>query len=403
VSAGAPSRGMARPPAEEKTPAMAPSRGIDLVRIAGIQIAIDFSWVIIFLLVLFSLSAGYFPTAYPGHPSGAYWAIGSAATLLFFASVVIHELAHAVVANRLGQPVRRITLFVFGGMAHLSREPRDPRTEMMIAGVGPLTSLLLAGVFSVFAVGSENAGFGPLWVAMFSYLGFINLALAVFNLLPGFPLDGGRLLRGFLWLRWGDLRRATARAADWGSGIAFGLMALGMLEIFGGALVGGLWLIFIGMFLRGAARASYRGVLVEEALSGTRVRDVMIDHPVVVPGEATVSEAVEDAFLRHGFGGFPVGRDHDIEGLVSLRQVRALAPEDRRRRTVREVMQPAEPGIRVSASAPIADALKRMVDSDNGRLLVTDGSKIVGLVTRTGITRFIQMRAELAGEESPDV
>jgi Zn-dependent protease/predicted transcriptional regulator len=379
------------------------NRGIDLVRIAGIQIAIDFSWVIIFLLVLFSLAAGYFPSAYPGHAADAYWAIGLAATFLFFASVVIHELAHAVVANRLGQPVRRITLFVFGGMAHLSREPRNPRTEMMIAAVGPLTSLILAGAFWAWAAGGANAGFGPLTVAMLSYLAFINLALAIFNLLPGFPLDGGRLLRGFLWLRWGDLRRATARAADWGSGIAFGLMALGMLQIFGGALTGGLWLIFIGMFLRGAARASYGAVLVEEALSGTRVRDVMIDDPVVVSGEATVSEVVEDAFLRHGFGGFPVGRDHDIEGLVSLRQVRALRPEERRSRTVREVMQPAEAGVRVAASAPIADALRRMVDSENGRLLVTDGEKIVGLVTRTGITRFIQMRSELAGEDQPEV
>jgi Zn-dependent protease/predicted transcriptional regulator len=382
---------------------MTRNRGIDLVRIAGIQIAIDFSWVIIFLLVLFSLAAGYFPTAYPGHAAGAYWGIGLAATLLFFVSVVIHELAHAVVANRLGQPVRRITLFVFGGMAHLSREPRNPRTEMMIAAVGPLTSFLLAGVFRACAAGSANAGFGPLSVAMFSYLGFINLALAVFNLLPGFPLDGGRLLRGFLWMRWGDLRRATARAAGWGSGIAFGLMALGMLQVFGGALTGGLWLIFIGMFLRGAAGAGYRAVLVEEALSGTRVRDVMIDDPVVVPAEATVSEVVENAFLRHGFGGFPVGRDHDIEGLVSLRQVRAVRPEERRWRRVRDVMQPAGSGFRIAASAPIADALKRMVDSDNGRLLVTDGDRIVGLVTRTGITRFIQIRSELAGEAQPEV
>jgi Zn-dependent protease/CBS domain-containing protein len=372
-----------------------PQSGIDLFRIAGIQIAIDYSWLVIFALVLWSLSSGYFPREFPGFGRVEYWSVGAAATVLFFASVLTHELAHAVVANRQGQAVRRITLFIFGGMAHLSRESSSPAAEMKVAAVGPLTSVVLGGVFWGIKALSAVLGAGPLVVAMFHYLAYINVALAVFNLLPGFPLDGGRLLRGYLWRRSGDLRGATARAADWGSGIAFGLMGLGILQIFTGSLIGGLWLIFIGMFLRGAANASFRGVIVEQVLSGARVRDLMIRDPVVVPADLTVSAAIEEYFLRYGFGGFPVAGDGGIVGLVSLAQIRHCQADQRTQRTVREVMRPAGADVEVGAAAPITEALRRMVIADSGRLLVRDGDRIVGLITRTGITRFIQVKTEL--------
>src|SRR5262249_2896581 len=374
------------------------TRGVDLFRIAGVRIAIDWSWTVVFLLVLWSLSAGYFPRAHPGYPPLDYWAVGAIATILFFVSVLVHELSHALVANRSGQVVRRITLFIFGGVAHLTREPRDAGTELVIAAVGPLASLVLGGIFWGLAVWSAHVGAGALWIAMLEYLAFINAALGVFNLLPGFPLDGGRLLRGTLWWWWGDLRRATARATDWGSGIAFGLMALGIWQIFTGALIGGLWLVFIGMFLRGAARATYQSGLVEQVLGGAHGRDVMVRDPVVVPGDLTVRDAIDEHFVRHGFGGFPVGHDGEIEGLVSLRQLRDCPPADRSRRTVREIMRPAGAAVSVAASAPLGEALRRMGEADVGRLLVTDGGHIIGLITRTGIMRFIQLKADLEGE-----
>jgi Zn-dependent protease/predicted transcriptional regulator len=377
-----------------------PSRSIDLFKVAGIQIALDYSWLIIFLLVLCSLAVGYFPHEYPGYGWRAYWSIGVVATFLFFASVVLHELSHAMVANRLGQPVRRITLFIFGGMAHLSREPSDAKAELKVAAVGPFTSLALGGLFWLAMTWIAGIGGGPLWVAMLKYLAFINVALAVFNLLPGFPLDGGRILRALLWLRSGDVRRATARAADWGGGIAFGLMGLGVLEIFGGALIGGLWMIFIGMFLRGAARASYQGVLIDQALSGARVRDLMIADPVMVAGDMTVSDAIEEVFLRHGFGGFPVGRNDHVEGLLSLRHVKRCPREERDHRRVRDIMQPRGEPVEIPASASVADALRQMVEADLGRLLVTEGGAVVGLITRTGITRFIQIRTELEEDQA---
>jgi Zn-dependent protease/predicted transcriptional regulator len=377
---------------------MRPS-GIDLFKIAGVQIAIDYSWIVIFLLVAWSLSAGYFPHEYPGYGWGPYLVVGVVATLLFFASVVTHELAHSLVANRLGQPVRRITLFIFGGMAHLSREPSNATAEMKIAAVGPLTSLALGAIFWVSMRLAAGIGLPPLWAAAFKYLAFINVALALFNLLPGFPLDGGRILRGLLWRRSGNLRAATARAADWGAGIAFGLMGLGLLEILGGALVGGLWLIFIGMFLRGAARAGYHGVVVERALASATVRDLMVRDPVIVPGDLTVSQVIEEHFLRHGFGGFPVGEPGQINGLVSLAQIKHCPPDQRAQRRVREIMRPADAAVKIAVSASVSDALRQMVAADSGRLLVTDGERVIGLVTRSGITRFIQLKSELEEEE----
>ncbi len=374
------------------------AKGIDLFKVAGIRIAIDYSWLVIFLLVLWSLSAGYFPHEYPGYGWTRYWAVGAVATVLFFASVLLHELSHSLVANRRGQNVRRITLFIFGGMAHLSREPSDATVELQIAAAGPVTSLVLGGIFWVLQLLLQTVTAASLWIAMLRYLAYINVALAVFNLLPGFPLDGGRILRGFLWRRSGDLRAATARAADWGSGIAFGLMALGVLEIFGGALIGGLWLIFIGMFLRGAARASYHGVVVEQALRGARVRDLMIPDPIIVPPDITVEQVIEEQFLRHGFGGFPVGHDGHIEGLVSLSQLKHCPPEARRVRTVREIMRPVALDVNIPASASVSDALRQMVASDSGRLLVTEGDRVVGLITRSLITRFIQVKTELEEE-----
>jgi CBS domain-containing protein len=284
-------------------------------------------------------------------------------------------------------------------MAHLSREPTDATVELQIAAAGPIMSLVLGAVFWLMQMVMHGVATVPLWTAMLRYLAYINVALAVFNLLPGFPLDGGRILRAFLWRRTGDLRVATARAADWGTGIAFGLMGLGVLEIFGGALIGGLWLIFIGMFLRGAARASYHGVVVEQALRGAAVRDLMITDPIMIPGDLTVEQAIEEQFLRHGFGGFPVGHDGEIEGLVSLAQLTHCPREERAVRTVREIMRPAGDNLKISANASVSDALRKMVSADSGRLLVTEGNRVVGLITRSLITRFIRVKIEL--EEEP--
>ncbi len=377
-------------------------RSISLFKVLGIQVDIDFSWLVIFGLILWSLSAGYFPGLYPGHQTLAYWVVGLVATLLFFASVLIHELSHAAVGNLLGEKVERITLFIFGGMAHLSGEPRNPNDEIMIAGVGPITSVVLALLFWLVYKTIALVPGASLWTAVFRYLGFINLALALFNLLPGFPLDGGRLFRAILWKRSGDMDRATAHAADWGAALAWGMIVFGGVEIFGGALVGGLWLIFIGLFLRAAARSEYQGTILGHLLQGIRVGDIMTHAPVTLNPQMPLVDVVEQYFLKYGYGGFPVVDDGRPIGTLSLSEIRNCPPEDRGSKTVGDIMRPIDPAIEISAHSNAMDAVHKMNEANSGRLLVVDNGKLAGLITRSAVMRYMQIRAQLEAKPPPD-
>jgi Zn-dependent protease/CBS domain-containing protein len=375
---------------------------IDLFKVAGVQIAIDFSWLIIFVLVLWSLSAGYFPDLHPGYSRADYWMVGAVATLLFFGSIVIHELSHAIVANRLGQPVERISLFIFGGMAHLGHEPTNARDELKIAAVGPLTSFVLGAFFLAVPRVFGFAGSFPMWASVFDYLGFINFALGIFNLLPGFPLDGGRILRAAFWARSGDFRQATARAAEWGKGIAYGLIFLGAVQIFSGALVGGIWLIFIALFLKGAASASYQSIVIEQVLGSERVSDLMVRDPVTIDASMTVADAINQHFMHHGYGGYPVLDDGRVAGLVGLGQVRECPAADRPHKRIREIMRSLDATIVIAPDAPVSNALRQMAEADSGRLLVMEGDRLVGLLSRSGVAHFIMLRSQL-GFAAPGV
>jgi Zn-dependent protease/predicted transcriptional regulator len=367
----------------------------NLFRVAGVQIAIDFSWLIIFVLVLWGLSSGYFPSLHPGYPTGEYWLVGVVGTILFFSSIVIHELSHAMVGNFLGQPVDRISLFIFGGMAHLGHEPTNPNAELKIAAAGPITSIVLGIIFLWIARAIGPTGPYPMWSSVFQYLGFINIALALFNLLPGFPLDGGRIVRAIEWRRTGDFRRATGLAADWGRGIAYGLIGLGALEIFTGSLMGGLWLIFIALFLKGAATSSYQSIVMEQVLGDGHVSEIMVHNPETVDADATVADTVNQHFMHHGYSGFPVVSDGAALGILSLRQVRDCPPEERAVHQVREIMRKREPAIEISATATISQALRQMSDADIGRLLVIQQDRLAGLITRSAIARYVMLRSQL--------
>jgi len=375
-------------------------RAIEIFKVADIQVAIDYSWLVIFALILWSLASGYFPKQYPGYSTGLYWLVGLVATILFFGSVLAHELCHAAMGNRLGEGVHRITLFIFGGMAELEREPNNAVDELKIAAVGPLSSIVMAGIFWLVARAVGAAGAAALWKALFSYLAFVNLALALFNLLPGFPLDGGRLLRAALWMRWGDLRRATAAAADWGNTIAWGLIAFGAMEIFAGALVGGIWLIFIGLFLRSAASSGYQSMIVDQAMSGARVGGIMVRNPIVLGPDITVADAIENYFLRYGFGGFPVAVDGKALGVLALAQVRDCPASERASRRIGAIMRPADATIEIAPGAALIDAIRQMVAADIGRLLVVDNGMLVGLLTRTGVTRYAYAKTQLSAPAS---
>ncbi|MGE0822153.1 MAG: site-2 protease family protein [Candidatus Binatia bacterium] len=372
-------------------------RGIPLFRVGGIQIRLDFSWFIIFLLVMWSLSAGYFPRYYPDQGQGTYWLAGSIATLLFFASLLTHELAHAFMGKRFGMEIPAITLFVFGGMAHLAEEAKNPKTEFTIAVVGPLTSFVLAGVFwSLTLVLSASPP--SLAAAIFRYLAYINLALGIFNLFPGYPLDGGRIFRAFWWWKSGSLTRATRLASDLGKGFALMLMILGALEIFSGVLIGGLWLVFIGMFLRGIAEGGYQQTVMQQSLQGVAVQDVMVNDVVTVPPELTLREVINDYFLRYGYRGFPVTREGNVVGMISLGNIKAIPDEERSQKTVQEVMIPMGDQIRITSEASVADALQKMLREDLGRLVVMQNGTMAGLVTHTGVLRFLEAKQVLVEE-----
>ncbi len=369
-------------------------RSIELFRIAGIQISIDYSWFIIFALILWSLSAGYFPREYPGMGFGSYWLAGLIATIFFFVSVILHELSHSLMAIRSGINIPEITLFIFGGVSRLGEEARDPLTEFRIAIVGPLSSFVLALAFWVLEIAFKPSGI-PLLAAIFGYLAWINIALGVFNLIPGFPLDGGRILRAAVWLKTGSLPKATRWASDVGKGFAVALMVLGGFQLFGGAIVGGIWLFLIGVFLRGVAESGYQEVMVRQAFEGMRVEEVMIEDVIGVPPDLPVSTLIVDYFLRHGYQGFPVVRNGRPLGIVSLSNIKDLSEEEQKSKTVEQMMTPMTPGISMEPGQSLAEAMQRMTEENIGRLLVVEGDRLIGMITKTGLLRFLEIRRVL--------
>lgn len=373
-------------------------QGIHLVKIAGIQISFDYSWLIIFAVVLFALSAGYFPRYYPGYANLTYTVAGVIATLFFFASVVIHELAHSLVAIRSGIQISEITLFIFGGVSKITEEPKDPVTELQVAIVGPLSSFALALLFWVVKGFFEGLNLF-LITGIFRYLAWINLALGIFNLVPGFPLDGGRVFRALYWWKTGSLTRATRVAADLGKGFAVALMFWGGLQIFLGDLIGGLWFIFIGMFLRGLSRRGYEEVIVRKSLEGVPVREIMTREVVSVPPDMTISQLVHDYFLHYTYGGFPVVADGRVLGVVHVTGVRQVPRHEQEVSTVAEIMEPLSEHLSVSGEVSLADALRRMTQEDQDRLLVMEGDRMIGLITKNSLLRFVQVKRILEPEE----
>lgn len=372
------------------------ARGIKLFKVLGIQISIDWTWFIVFVLFSWSLSAGYFPFKHPGFASGVYLTMGVVSAFLLFACVLIHELFHSLTSNRLGLEVREITLFIFGGVAELTKEPEDPATEFKIAVAGPLASGVLALVFSVLSV-IFTAGAFPVINAIISYLALINIVLLVFNMIPGFPLDGGRVLRAAWWARTGDIDRATRVASLIGKGFAIFLILSGFLQMFTGNFTGGLWSVLIGVFVQQAAESGYRQVVIKRALNGLKVKDIMSKDVVTVPEEKRISEAVDDYFIKYHHATFPVTSNSHVSGLLTLNQVRNIDKNEWASKSVGEVMEPLKPTDTLSPDDDAMDALQKMASENNsGRFPVLDkNGALVGILSRTDIMKLLEMRAGL--------
>ncbi len=350
--------------------------------VMGIPIRLHFTWFLVFGLITWSLSTVYFPQAAPDLPALAYWIKGALASLLLFASVAFHELAHSFVARRYGIPIESITLFIFGGVAQMKSEPPHPRAEFWIAVAGPLSSFLLAALF-LFGTLQAEGGVR----ALFSYLARINFILAAFNLIPGFPMDGGRVLRSFLWKRKKNYFYATQKASGVGQKIALFFIFLGIFSLFTG-MPGGIWLMLIGWFLYTAAKASYQQAGIQEILDGIKVRHIMARDLVTVPPSIRLDEAVSGYFLRYGYGGYPVVENGKYLGMLTLKELKDVPRESTR---VSAVYVPHRAEWEVSPEEDAVKALERMIRGDVGRLVVTSGGRIEGMITRSGIARYVQL------------
>lgn len=365
---------------------------LTLGKVFGIPIKLHTSWFLIAALITWSLAGSYFPQEYPGWATITYWIVGAVTAVLFFASVLLHELGHSVVALREKVPVRNITLFIFGGVAQIGREPPTAGAEFRMAVAGPLTSLVLAGLSGLLSLGF--AATFPL-AASFAYLARINLMLAAFNLLPGFPLDGGRVLRAILWRLNGSLRTATRWASAVGRSVAYLFIFVGVGQMFLGGFLDGLWTVFIGWFLNDAARSSYRQVLLKEMLAGVTVGDVMSQQCVTVPGDLQLDRLIADQVLRSGHQYLFVEENGDIEGLITLRDVRAVPRNRWTELTARQVMTPVDALFQAHSDEDVLTLLQQMEQADVNQVPVVDNGHLLGVVTRGNLLNYLRLRSEL--------
>ncbi len=368
------------------------SRGIRLFKVLGIRISVDYSWFIVFALFAWSLAYGYFPSRHPGLGTTAYLMMGVAASLLLFACVLAHELSHSYTSNKLGIEIKEITLFIFGGVARLTKEPEDAATEMKIALAGPVASAALALVFWGVSRFTEGLIFPP-GQAIIEYLAMINLALLIFNMIPGFPLDGGRVLRAIWWGRTGDIKKATWAASSIGKGFAVVLILMGVFYMFMGNFAG-LWYVLIGVFLRQSAASGYRDVLMKDALHGVKVKDLMTREAVTVDETSTLSDVIEKYFFKYHYVSFPVVSGGKLVGMLSVHAARVIEKEKWPSVTVSEVMARIGPSDMLGPEEDAMSALTRMMNEDAGRLPVVSDGRLLGIISRRDILKAIEFKSE---------
>jgi Zn-dependent protease len=359
---------------------------VTLFRVRKIPVRVHPSWLVIVGLITWSLSVGYFPQLLPGLPLAAHWAQGFLAALLLFASVFLHELSHALTAQHYGIRVAGITLHVFGGVSQLTREPDRPGVEFAVAIVGPLTSFVIAGMLA--ALRSLTAP--PAMVAaVMGYLILVNTIVGFFNLAPGFPLDGGRLLRAALWKARGDLVWATRMASRAGSVFATFLVVVGALRALGGEFLAGLWFIVIGLFLREGAEGSYRQVVLERTLAPLTVRDGMTDTAISVPGDLSIAGVVEDFFWRNHVSSFPVMQGQRLVGIIAVDRLKQVPRARWATTTVGELMLPITESLTAAPGDSLWSAFQKLSQNGLGRLAVVDGGRLVGYLSIKDVTHLL--------------
>lgn len=370
-------------------------RSFKLITLFNIPVDINYSWFIVLGLVTFTLARGYFPATNPELSTFVHWVMAAIAALLLFASLLAHEFSHSLVAERNNLPIHGITLFIFGGVAHIEKEPSSPAVEFKMAVAGPIMSFSLSLVFFALTQALYNLGVPNYVISISNYLFMLNLVVGFFNLIPGFPLDGGRILRAALWSGLKDLRKATRIATAFGRAFAFFLIAVGFLYLFTGMVVSGIWFIFIGFFLQEAAEISYRQVVMRKFLSGVTVESLMARNIVTVPASLELNKLVDEYFFRLRFTSFPVVEDDTLLGLVTLHTVKEIERDKWAQLTVREAMLPLSERLTIQKNVEATEALSKMANSGTGRLLVVENGKLIGILSQRDIMRLFEFKTEI--------
>ena len=351
---------------------------VKLFDLFGFEIKVDASWLLIAALIVWSLASGYLPQVLPGLGPGAYLALAIAAMLGLFGSLILHELAHSLVARRYGLGIGGITLFLFGGVAELLDEPKSAGSEFWIAIAGPVMSFVLAALFGLAAMATGAEGIVG---TILAYLASINLVLAVFNLLPAFPLDGGRVLRAWLWHRSGDMLEATRKASGAGTVLALGLMALGLFSALLGGGIGGVWLVLIGFFVLNASRGTYQRLLMQDGLRGRRVAELMTPNPWTATPEMTLSELADRVMLAHAVSFAPMVEQRRVIGQIDAAGMREVAREDWATTRVAETMAPLTDADLIAPRMTAEEALQRLSDGPQRKLIVAEGRRLRGILS----------------------
>ncbi|HNT35444.1 MAG TPA: site-2 protease family protein [bacterium] len=368
---------------------------LTIFHVGEIPIRLDLSWFLILLLFSWSLATHFFPLEYRGLHTSTYWFMGIAAALLLFTSVLLHELGHSLVGRHFGIKIRGITLFIFGGVADMAEEPYSPKAEFLMAVAGPLVSAVLAVVFWLIAKGVVLFRLPLVFYGIAEYLSLANTFLLIFNLLPGFPLDGGRVVRAALWKAMGSLTRSTRIASAIGRGLGITIALLGLVSLFFGGQISGIWLVLIGLFLRRAAEASYQNLYIRSGLEGLRIKDFMTPRLVSIPAEISLAVAVQEFFLRHPYHIYPVVQEGHVVGFIEDKIVKTISSDQWQAKSVLDVTTTDPFKSAVNPDDDAVKALVTMAQNGVGRVPVVSEGQLVGIISRRDIMEMIRIRMAL--------
>lgn len=366
-----------------------------LFKLHGITVSLDASWGIILFLVVWSLAKGLFPYYFPDLDLQTYWLMGVVGAMGLFVSIIIHEFSHSLIARKYGLEIKGITLFIFGGVAEMKDEPNTPKTEFFMAIAGPIASLILAIFFAALYQVANRLELPIPIIGTLGYLSVINMLIAVFNMVPAFPTDGGRILRSILWWTKGDIYWATQVASRISLVFAIAIIFNGFMNMIGGNLIGGIWWILIGSFLFNAANVSYQRLLMKQSFEGKTVGHFMNPNPVTIPSNITLQTFVEKYLYRYHYKMFPVHKDDKISGLITVQMLKSYPPEEWQHLLVNKVMQAQSPDNSIASHIPVNDALNKMSETGVSRLLVIEDEKIVGMITLKDLLEYLALKMDL--------